>query len=166
MPYIDFCFMLIIIFVGMLSIAYFEPLGKTDIETKKTEVINNLGGKYDVKPGGIKEIKTGLGEEAKADEPRPLVGKEGGKIKYLVPPGIGPKPVRATNAAQVNRGAGAGVKPKSYISPEELEKLKKKLKEKETEIEKLKATQQEGTGGAQPPSAGRGDNYYIDLRKK
>jgi hypothetical protein len=165
MPYIDFCFMLIIIFVGMLSIAYFEPLGKTDIETQKTPIINQREGRFEIKPVGIQESKTGVGEETKVNELKPLVGKAGGGAKPLiaVPPGAKP----AANAVKGNQAAtGPGVKPKEYVNPEELETLKKEIEQQQAEIEKLKATQKEGTGGAQPPSTGQGDNYYIDLRSK
>ena len=47
MPYIDFCFMLIIIFVGMLSIAYFEPLGAFDYEVKNDNTVDNEEGNFD-----------------------------------------------------------------------------------------------------------------------
>ena len=52
------------------------------------------------------------------------------------------------------------------FTKEGFQNLKKELDRKQDEIEKLKATQKEGTGGTQPPSTGQGDNYYIDLRPK
>jgi hypothetical protein len=165
MPYIDFCFMLIIIFVGMLSIAYFEPLGKTDIETKKTNVINQREGKFEINPVGLQVSKTGVGEVIKENNTKPLVGRNGSITKLLPATRPGAKPAAA--AAQGNQAAtGADLKPKSYVNPEELENLKKELQKQKDEIEKLKATQKEGTGGDQPPSTGQGDNYYIDLRSK
>ncbi len=170
MPYIDFCFMLIIIFVGMLSIAYFEPLGKTDIETKNTPDINQTVGRFEVKPIGIQESKIGVGEETKVNELRPLVGRTGvadaaragvkPAAQSIVNPGLQP-------ASQGNQTAtGSGINSESYINPEELDKLKEELAARQAEIEKLKATQKEGTGGTQPPSTGKGDSYYIDLRPK
>ena len=53
MPYIDFCFILIIIFVGMLSIAYFDPIGATSVEVQRDEKIDGEQGEYDIKPSGV-----------------------------------------------------------------------------------------------------------------
>ncbi len=159
MPYIDFCFMLIIIFVGMLSIAYFEPLGRTDIETKSTKEINQRPGKFEIKPGGINENKTGVGEKQPTETLRPLVSN-----KDTTPPPL----VARTNSNRPNLDAAqkSGSKPDNYINPAELEKLKKIVEEQRAEIERLKQSQKDGSGGSQPPSTGNGNNYYIDLRSK
>lgn len=62
MPYIDFCFMLIIIFVGMLAIAYFEPPGKTDVEVKRAATRTDMVGRLDPLPAGIERRNRGTGE--------------------------------------------------------------------------------------------------------
>jgi len=161
MPYIDFCFMLIIIFVGMLSIAYFEPLGRTDIETKNTKEINQRPGKYEIKPGGINEKKTGVGEKQPTETLRPLVPDKGAAATARKNSGR-----LIANRANPNPAATAGGKPANYVDPAEVERLKKLVEEQHAEIERLKQTQKEGTGGTQPPSSGSGNNYYIDLRSK
>lgn len=61
MPYIDFCFMLIIIFVGMLSIAYFDPVGRTDAEAKQPAQPNETSGENEIVPPGIEQINRGAG---------------------------------------------------------------------------------------------------------
>jgi hypothetical protein len=162
MPYIDFCFMLIIIFVGMLSIAYFEPQGKTDIQTKETEIIDYREGKFEIKPAGMQQSNSGQGEKNPENEIRPLIGQAG---SVAINRGAARMNLNAAPNAAAQSGQAAG-KPASYVNPEELEKLQKELEKQKAEIEKLKATQKEGTGGTQPPSSGQGDNYYIDLRPK
>ena len=83
MPYIDFCFMLIIIFIGMLSIAYFEPLGTTDVQNQRDEVRDNREGRFTTKPAGIQKEKTGVGEEEPDSVVMPLSasGGAGGEIE-------------------------------------------------------------------------------------
>jgi hypothetical protein len=73
MPYIDFCFMLIIIFVGMLSIAYFEPNGRTDVQTKQANELDNLEGKWQKKPVGLQVQQLGVGEKSPDQNVVPLV---------------------------------------------------------------------------------------------
>ena len=166
MPYIDFCFMLIIIFVGMLSIAYFEPQGKTDIQTKESEIIDYREGIYETKPAGMQQSNSGQGEKNPENEVRPLIGQAG---SVAINRGAARMSLNAASnvAAQGGQAAGvAGGKPADYVEPEQLKKLQEELEKQKAEIEKLKATQKEGTGGTQPPSSGQGDNYYIDLRPK
>ena len=172
MPYIDFCFMLIIIFVGMIAIAIFEPLGKTDLQTVPSKIINPREGKNPIKPVGIQENPNGVGEKTDIIM-RPLIGRTGGGVKpaIMAPPGLqplaqsaqaGPKP----DVQGSKNASGPGDKPNNYVNPEELKKLQEEIEKQKAEILKLKATQKEGTGGVQPPTTGKGDNYYIDLRSK
>jgi hypothetical protein len=173
MPYIDFCFMLIIIFVGMLSIAYFEPLGKTDLETKPTPIINQTAGIHEVNPNGVQVTKTGVGEEQKINVPHPLIGQTGGVMKPAAGTRTGLQPLAQSAQAGPKptvlgskTATGKGDTPKEYVNPDELKKLQDQIDKQKAEIEKLKETQKEGTGGTQPPATGKGDNYYIDLRPK
>lgn len=165
MPYIDFCFMLIIIFVGMLSIAYFEPLGSTDLETEKERTIDKLQGQHEEIPVGVQVRNTGVGE----DEPtgavhplyrRPAAGARAGRTQQRTVRGTGPAtrnpaPNAAANPAE-NKGA----------DPKELERLKKELEQKKKQIQELEkrqgVPQQEIKTGDDEP----GNSYYIDLRGK
>ncbi len=185
MPYIDFCFMLIIIFVGMLSIAYFEPTGRTDVETEKTNERNRVQGTYETNPIGTPEENTGVGENKNGETVRPLIGKAGwpggGKVTVVqtsrgttgqaARPASGAAATQPTTAQPAGQSGAAGEKPKDYVNPEELEKLKKELEDQKAQIEQLKKTQgAPGTGGAQPQSQqqppSKGNSYYIDLRSK
>jgi hypothetical protein len=179
MPYIDFCFMLIIIFAGMLSIAYFEPLGRTDIQNKKASELNKTQGKYEINPIGIQESNVGLGEEMPGQAVRPLEGRAGGSVRIiqagrpnersLVRPARGAARAAAMQAVSIPQPQGnAGAKPNSYVNPAELDKMKKQLDEQKSEIEQLKKTQgAPGPGGGQPAQPPyKGDSYYIDLRQK
>lgn len=153
MPYIDFCFMLIIIFVGMLSIAYFEPLGSTDIETKKERTIDKLQGQYERNPEGIQELKQGIGENEPTGAVHPLYRKPaaGARVEERRRSG----PARGPDSA-ANKGA----------DPKELERLKKELEQKNKQIQELEKhqgvpSQEVKTGDDEP-----GNSYYIDLRGK
>ena len=143
MPYIDFCFMLIIIFVGMLSIAYFEPLGTTDLQSKKEEKIDRLAGEHNIRPTGIQYEIRGVGiEKAGAGQVHPLINPA------AVQPG-------GTGAAKKPQGKG---EEKSNISPEEMEKLKKEIEEKDKKLQELEKE-------LQKKSEGKGNHLYIDLGK-
>jgi len=107
MPYIDFSFMLIIIFVGMLSIAYFEPLGSTDIETQQDSTIDQNEGEFLKKPSGIQKKIEGVGEETPDEQIVPLV------------PGV-------------TEAAGGG-----EVSKLEVDRLRKILRDKEQELKRL-----------------------------
>ncbi len=162
MPYIDFCFMLIIIFAGMLSIAYFEPLGRTDIQTRQATTITNREGQFDTKPLGVQWESLAPGDLDDSEQIRPMRGGE------TTPP--------ATTAAvrplrDLSKPSGA--------DPEELEKLKEQLRLKEEELKKMSETQHAAADGKEPdgttaspapPSTpdepGSGNHHYIDLRKK
>ena len=145
----------------MLAIAYFEPPGKT-FEVKKPGVIDHTACPYIAKPNGIQQSNAGQGEKQAEQQIKPLEGKRDMEEKARAGQGkVAPKSQPAAKAAAVQ-----GTKLDSYIDPAELDKIKKQLAEKQAEIDKLKQTQKEGTGGAQPPSNGQGDNYYIDLRAK
>ena len=167
MPYIDFCFMLIIIFAGMLSIAYFEPLGRTDIQNKKASELNKTQGKYEINPIGIQESNVGLGEEMPGQVVRPLEGRAGGSVRIV--PALSAARTAATQAVSIPQPQGnVGAKPGNYVNPAELDKMKKQLDEQKSEIEHLKKTQgAPGPGGGQPAQPPyKGDSYYIDLRQK
>ncbi|MEW6202268.1 MAG: hypothetical protein AB1546_09850 [bacterium] len=141
MPYIDFCFMLIIIFVGMLSIAYFEPLGTADLQSEKEEKIDRLEGRHDVRPTGIQYKRSGVGlEESGAGEVHPLINPGAAQ-----PGGTGADKKRTPEGAA-----------RSDISKEELEKLKKELEEKNKKLREME--EQLGEKGK-----GRGDHLFIDL---
>lgn len=184
MPYIDFCFMLIIIFIGMLAVATFEPLGRVDYQTEQTNERNGVQGQYEINPIGIQEVNAGVGENKNGATVKPLMGKAGGSVTIVqqsrgtavqaAKPASGAAATgQATQptAQPAGQSGAAGEKPKDYVNPEELEKLKKELEDQKAQIEQLKKTQgAPGTGGAQsqpqqqPPS--KGNSYYIDLRNK
>ena len=172
MPYIDFCFMLIIIFVGMLSIAYFEPLGRTDIQTQRATTITKREGRFDSKPLGVQWESQAPGD---MDEIERIHAMQGGEtITPLVVPG----------GAGLNRAAQRAAA--SGASKEELERLREELRQKEEELKKMIEERPEGgrpsdaePGGATHPGApeggpadpdsigggGIGNHHYIDLRK-
>lgn len=183
MPYIDFCFMLIIIFVGMLSIAYFEPLGLIDIQTQHTDIINQREGLEDVKPIGAQVRNFGPGEQDPSESILPLI------------PGAG----STTNASsaeidslkrQIERlrkqieslKKQAGTSTQLTVDIEKLKELEEELKRKIEEIEKLKSVEQElrarieelekinSSLTAEKAKAGavdeKGNHVYIDLRSK
>lgn len=59
MPFIDFAFMVIIIFVGLLSMAYFEPPGSAGVKRQKSLFTDNdINGlkKLGLTPSQIKEL--------------------------------------------------------------------------------------------------------------
>lgn len=116
MPYIDFCFMLIIIFVSMLSIAYFEPLGTTAIQTEHETRIDIREGENPVLPPGIQKQPRGAGAETGAGEVHPLIAPH-----------------------TRSRGA-AGAEPAADVEKlkRELAEKEKKLKQLEEELEKKK----------------------------
>jgi len=158
MPYIDFCFMLIIIFAGMLSIAYFEPLGRTDIQTRQATTITNREGQFDTKPLGVQWESKAPGDLDDSDQIRPMRGGE------TTPPAA-VRPLR-----DLSKPSGA--------DPEELEKLKEQLRLKEEELKKMSETQHTAAEGkepdptaaspatpSQPDEPGSGNHHYIDLRK-
>lgn len=190
MPYIDFCFMLIIIFVGMLSIAYFEPLGLVDIQTKHADTINKSEGQYEVKPRGIQEQNYGPGEQQKNQEVLPLSGasavgsatgadqKELERLRKLLSQYH--KQIAAANITPGKGATGAEV-----ADLQRLKELEAELAAKIKEIEALKAIQAEllekiaelqkmktaTTGPANvrlgPQGTGvdeKGNHIYIDLR--
>ncbi len=134
MPYIDFCFMLIIIFIGMLSIAYFEPLGTTDIETQETKKIDNLEGEFIIKPSGIQKQNIGVGQQKMSSELRPLEGS--GQIRALVAPQK--KTGKGEGGESTVAGPGGGRQLGRGDEPQLVIELEKKLKEKQAELESLK----------------------------
>jgi hypothetical protein len=156
MPYIDFCFMLIIIFVGMLSIAYFEPPGSSDIETKNEKIIDRMQGQYEKTPVGVQEIKTGVGEKAPTGAVHVLARRpEAGKPQQK------PSPKAAAKMTGPNAAANKG-----GADQKELERLKKELEKKNAEIQELEKhqgvpPQEIKTGVDNDP----GNSYYIDLRR-
>ncbi len=162
MPYIDFCFMLIIIFAGMLSIAYFEPLGRTDIQTQRATTITNREGQFDTKPLGVQWESKAPGDLDQNEQIRPMRGAE--TAAPAAPAAV--RPLR-----ELSKPSGA--------DPEELEKLKEQLRLKEEELKKMSEKQQsaaaegkqpDGTAAtsappSQPDEPGSGNHHYIDLRK-
>ncbi|MFH1539259.1 MAG: hypothetical protein ABIH66_09900 [bacterium] len=135
MPYIDFCFMLIIIFVSMLSIAYFEPLGTTDIQAERESKIDIREGENPVLPPGIQLQRKGIGEQSGAGAVNPLIAPDANRAGAAAAPGTS----TARPAADVEK------------LKNELAENKKKLKELEEELEKKK------------DKVGKGDHLYIDL---
>lgn len=99
MPYIDFCFMLIIIFVGMLSIAYFEPLGLTDVQTKEDKTIDQSTGREDVMPPGMEKRLNGVGSVTENGTVVPLIDRQDQQPGYRSP------------GAGVTNAAGTGPRP-------------------------------------------------------
>ena len=168
MPYIDFCFMLIIIFVGMLSIAYFEPLGTTDIESRHTNKVDSREGQFNKNPLGIQQENMGSGDDQPSEVVYPLVPVGGLKADG--------NPVVAANKGRADKLGGKDLD----ASKEEVEKLKKLLAAKEEELKKLKeneTVQNEGERSTESEDvlnqekAKKGDtenspgnHYYIDLR--
>lgn len=136
MPYIDFCFMLIIIFLGMLSIAYFEPLGTSDITNRAEPKIDRLEGENPVRPAGITVQLKGAGDEA-----------GGGPVHPLISPASGAA-AGARRAAPAQGDAGG----------EDAEKLKKQIEEQKKKLEELEQKLKE-----KEDKTGRGDHLYIDL---
>jgi hypothetical protein len=123
MPYIDFCFMLIIIFVGMLSIAYFEPLGATNMESKQDKTPDDTTGIHEAIPPGIETRRAGTGVVTDLGTPKPLVSRETQqRMLYPTPnPAPSPNPVKTKSqpaapetaggvngAQQTGTGTGAG----------------------------------------------------------
>lgn len=134
MPYIDFCFMLIIIFIGMLSIAYFEPLGTTDIETQETREIDNLEGEFVIKPTGIQQQNIGLGQQEMSTELRPLEGS--GQINALVAPGESGG--AGDGGESTVAGPGGGRQLGRGDTPQAVSELQEQLRKKQAEIDRLK----------------------------
>lgn len=99
MPYIDFCFMLIIIFVGMLSIAYFEPLGLTDVQTAEDKTIDQSTGRRDVVPPGMEKRLNGVGASTENGAVVPLIDRQDQQSGYRSP------------AAGATDAAGTGAHP-------------------------------------------------------
>mgnify|MGYP007056007570 CR=1 FL=1 len=169
MPYIDFCFMLIIIFVGMLSIAYFEPLGTTDIESRHTKKVDSREGQFNKNPLGIQQENMGSGDEQPSEVVYPLVPVGGLKAD-------GNPVVAADKGNRVDKPGGKDLD----ASKEEVEKLKKLLEAKEEELKKLKenetvqsegerSTESEDDLNQEKAKKGKtenipGNHYYIDLR--
>jgi hypothetical protein len=178
MPYIDFCFMLIIIFIGMLSIAYFEPLGASDYQTKKETKLEQVQGRFEVRPTGIETQNAGVGMETPAGTMRPLVAPLSNAPQLFKPragsmkpnptqkpkPNQGQKPSQfATSTANTGAGPDAGnvdlkLKGPGDVSKEELERLKKQLEEAQKQSRQLQeqAEIEKGTG----------NHLYIDLRNQ
>lgn len=108
MPFIDFAFMVIIIFLSLLSIAYFEPPGK--------------GGEE-----GIKRPLTALKEEEKAEAKLPPVGGTGFQPERAL------VKQRWTYEKKI-----AGVKRVAEERRLTIQKLKMRIKTLEEERERLK----------------------------
>ncbi|MEW5945166.1 MAG: hypothetical protein AB1742_03110 [bacterium] len=136
MPYIDFCFMLIIIFVAMLSIAYFEPLGTTDMQTLREEKIDRREGEHPLRPTGLQEKREGIGIEPGASDVRPL---------------IAPRSPQTGGQGAIRRAPD-----KKALHPEDAEELKRRLEEKERKLKELEEK-------LRKRKEGRGDHLYIDL---
>jgi hypothetical protein len=164
MPYIDFCFMLIIIFVAMISIAYFEPLGVSNFQTKEEKKLDQTEGRFETRPAGIEMRNAGVGVTVPAAAARPLGGRRSEGPTPLIPRG---EAKTASPAALKTSGhapkPGAGKFDKKPGGPgdvpkEELEKLKKQLAVEKMKREALEAQVQENKG--------IGNHLYIDLRNK
>lgn len=183
MPYIDFCFMLIIIFVGMLSIAYFEPLGLIDIQTQHEDEINQREGSEDVKPIGAQIKNYGPGEQNISEAIMPLSPdiSEGstqntGEIENLK------KQIELLRRQIESLKRQSGTSTQLTVDIEKLKQLEEELQKKINEIERLKEIEKElrakieelektnSTLIAEKAKAGavdeKGNHVYIDLRSK
>ena len=154
MPYIDFCFMLIIIFVGMLSIAYFEPLGRTEVQTKNVSELNMREGKFEIKPVGSQAPQLGAGEKTADATVRPLTaGSRSSAVASAT----------KTAAAQLNKKnssntkktpqSGTPIKPSTAGLPRTPQM---NIPAVATQSAVLDTSQATGTG----------DHFYLDLRGK
>lgn len=183
MPYIDFCFMLIIIFVGMLSIAYFEPLGLTDVQTQHEDTINQREGSEDIKPTGAQIKKYGPGEENPAEAALPLsLDKSGGSVENVQELENLRRQIDRLKKQIDNMKKVSGSTAQLTVELEKLNELEKELKKKIDEIKRLKEIEQElrtkieeleklnSTLISEKAKAGaideKGNHVYIDLRNK
>lgn len=183
MPYIDFCFMLIIIFVGMLSIAYFEPLGLTDIQTQNEDVINQREGAEDIKPTGAQIKKYGPGEENPAELPLPMsIDKSGGSVENVQELENLRRQIDRIKKQIDSMKKDSGSSAQLTVEIEKLKALEEELKKKTEEIERLKEIEKElrakieelektnATLVAEKGKAGavdeKGNHVYMDLREK
>jgi hypothetical protein len=164
MPYIDFCFMLIIIFVGMLSIAYFDPAGLTDMFVRADDQINQSVGEYENAPRGVERRAHGTGGEESEGTPRPLIGKDfsGGAVypAPAPPPDAStefptPDSVREPMPYNPPRAGQTGA-----ASQAELDAMRRRLERLQSENRRLRNTQPasqprgSGTGArTQPPAS-------------
>ena len=105
MPYIDFCFMLIIIFVGMLSIAYFEPPGLTDVQTAEDKTIDQSTGKQDVMPPGMEKRLNGVGAATENGAVVPLIDRQDQQSGYRSS-GVGDMEAAGTGAQPPSQQPG------------------------------------------------------------
>ena len=147
MPFIDFAFMVIIIFLSLLSIAYFEPPGK--------------GGEE-----GIKRPLTALKEEEKAEAKLPPVGGTGrqpvegrgkqwsGKMPDFL---SGPPERDLIKQRYTYEKKIAGVKRVAEERRLTIQKLKMRIKNLEEERERLKG---------ELKGKGLGKHEFTDLRRE
>jgi hypothetical protein len=171
MPYIDFCFMLIIIFVGMLSIAYFEPLGKS-MQTTQEKTIDNREGMFDKKPIGIQMQNKGLGDRENTDMVTPLVGartetgaNSAQRQRHTGQPSISARNSRPNRSPSANVAAnGNPLSNKSGADLKEFKELLEKFKQQQKEIEELKKNQNPPPVKVEPGDKFPGNHFYIDLR--
>jgi len=184
MPYIDFCFMLIIIFVGMLSIAYFDPVGAEKYEIKRDKVIDGREGNFEPKPSGVQAPKFGAGEENQDSvKVSPMItrigdrgaGAAAGAVPGAVPAARGDageleRLKKELAARQKELERLKNVEAELHEKEKELERLREiqdRLAELQAELEKLKQQRKAGetdTAGIGVP--GKGNHVYMDLRGK
>ncbi len=167
MPYIDFCFMLIIIFVGMLSIAYFEPLGRTDIQTVSENRLDTMEGEFEKKPAGIQSSNFGVGEKTPTASIHPLTSATTGSFREITSPvtripNAAPQPVPRPGATLTPPSQPAVSIPATATdtAPDPPAPAAPSVPQPAAAAESHTPSE---NNGKQP---GAGNSYYIDLRSR
>jgi len=162
MPYIDFCFMLIIIFVGMLSIAYFDPAGLTDMTVRADDTQDQSVGEYENMPRGVETRAHGTGGEAIEGSPRPLIGKDfsGGAVYPTPSPTPDAAPEFPTpdsmREPMASNHAQSGDEP-GNASQKDLDAMRSRLSRLQSENQRLRRNQgAPGPGGQNTAATGQG----------